>query len=122
MFTIDQDNAIRMSRGDSLYFSVFLNTGTTLQPQRYTLGTGDILYFAVMEPNQKFENALIKKSYTSEDKKNENGDTIIEFTPEDTENVISGMYYYTVKLQRFKDETSYSVDTVIPKRRFIIED
>ena len=128
MFQIAQDNSIRLSRGDYVVFSCFINAGDKLTLRRYTLNAdnearkGDILYFAIMEPNHKFEDAIVKKTFTADSPTNEFGDTLIELKPEDTENLLTGLYYYTVKLQRFADDGSYYVDTIIPDRRFVIED
>ena len=128
MFQIAQDNSIRLSRGDYVVFSCFINAGNKLTLRRYTLKDGDetkqgdILYFAIMEPNHKFEDAIVKKTFTADSPRNDFGDTLIEIKPEDTENLLIGFYYYTVKLQRFAEDGSYYVDTVIPDRRFVLED
>lgn len=122
MFQIAQDNSIRLSRGDSVVFSCFINAGNKISLRRYELREGDILYFALMEPNHSFEDAILKKTFTANDPKTESGDTLIEIKPTDTENLLTGLYYYTVKLQRFNEDGSYWVDTLIPDRRFVIED
>lgn len=121
MFQIAQDNSIRISRGDSVVFSCFINAGTKIQPRRYTMINGDILYFAVMEPNCKFEDAILKKTFDSSSPTNDDKDVLIEIKPTDTENLLPGLYYYTVKLQRTHEDGTYSVDTIIPERRFVIE-
>lgn len=122
MFQIAQDNSIRLSRGDYAVFSCFINAGNKLLKRRYKLHAGDTLYFAIMEPNHKFEDAIVKKTFTADDPQTEAGDTLIEIKPTDTEYLLSGLYYFTIKLQRFHDDGSYSVDTVIPDRRFVLED
>lgn len=71
---------------------------------------GAKIYFAVMEPNQLFENAIIKQIYT-EDNVNEQGDVVIKFTEKTTMNLLPGKYYYMAVL---KDKCN-GVVTVTPK-------
>lgn len=89
---------IKIVRGDSLAFPLFLNQGTKMQPERYTLQQGDVLYFAVTEPNQLFENAIIKKTYNADSLKTDEGDIIIRFCPDDTKLLLPSLYFYQVKL------------------------
>lgn len=110
MEQILNDNLIILNRGDSFSRPLFLNRGTKLQPMRYILsdGNGDVnkedeIYFAIMEPNQTFENAIIKKKYTYRDL-NSNNDVVIELRPEDTCELIPGQYFFTVKLRIPKDK------------------
>jgi len=92
-----------------------------MDPLNYGLRQNDRVYFAVMEPNQPFETALIKKVFTQADV-NENNEIMIKFKPKDTLCVLPGKYYYQIKLQRFNsdDPEDYDVDTVIDKTQFFI--
>lgn len=121
MFNIAFNGIVTINRGDSFSFPLVINTGTTLEPLIYSLSQTDNVYFAVMEPNQPFENALIKKKLTFNDC-DENGNVIVRFRPQDTQCVLPGKYYYQVKLQRFnsEDPTDYEVDTIIEKTLFWI--
>lgn len=121
MFNIAYNGIITMNRGDSFYFPLTINAGTNLEPLLYSLTPTDNVYFAVMEPNQPFENALIRKKFTFNDC-DENGNVIVRFKPQDTQCVLPGKYYYQVKLQRFnsEDPNDYEVDTVIEKTLFWI--
>ena len=121
MFNIAFNGIITINRGDSFSFPLVLNMGTTLNPSKYFLDEHAFIYFAVMEPNQPFENALIKKKYTVHDV-DEYGNVLIKFRPQDTQCVLPGKYYYQVKLQRFNsdDPEDYEVDTVIDKTLFYI--
>lgn len=119
MFNISYNGIITVNRGDSFKMPLFIDFGNALEPIRYTLTDNDIIYFGVMEPNQPFETALIRKKYTSKDL-NQNGDVVVEFTPKDTECVLPGKYYYQVKLQKFQPDGTYTVNTVIDKTQFFI--
>ena len=121
MFNIAFNGIITVNRGDSFQFPLVLNMGTNLEPEKYVLDSNAFVYFAVMEPNQPFENALIRKKFDSNDV-DENGNVIIKFRPQDTQCVLPGKYYYQVKLQRFNsdDPEDYDVNTVIEKTQFFI--
>ena len=115
MMTIGRDGSIQICRGDSFFVPLFINEGTDLQPIRYEMQEGDKVYVGVTEPNQPFENAIIKKVYNYDDEKTEYGDLLLVFDVEDTEHLLQGQYYYSVKIKR-----GDKVDTLIPERNFII--
>lgn len=121
MFNIAFNGIITVNRGDSFTLPLALNYGTNLDPYRYTLSDSCVVYFAVMEPNQPFEEALIRKRYTAEDA-DADGNIIIKFKPQDTQCVLPGKYYYQVKLQRFNSTNAedYEVDTIVDKTLFYI--
>lgn len=112
-------NIITMTAGDSFYSVLFINKGTLISPVRYELQTNDKVYLSIMEPNQEFENGIIRKVYTSQDI-NADGDIEIYLSPEDTQNVIAGTYYYSVKLQMQNDIGDAVVCTICPPKKFII--
>ena len=129
MFDINKYGMITMNRGDSWQTEIFVNIGTELQPIGYHLDEGEYVYFGVMEPNQPFEHALIRKridmSSASEDMPT--GYYNIGFEVEDTEFLMPGHYYYEVKLLRKRKdsegvviEDKFDVDTIIPKTKFVI--
>ena len=124
MFDISNEGIISVSRGDSFETPLFINEGTEIAPKRYELTENDVLYFAVMEPNQKFENAILKKMYDMNSEKNEEGDIIISFSPTDTEYLLCGKYYYTIKLRTHigegETENDYKVQTIIPQKEFYV--
>lgn len=122
MFNISDNCIINMTRGDSFEVALFLNQGTEADPLRYTLSDKDEVYFGVMECNQRFEDALIRKKFTHQDL-NENGDVVVSFQHEDTVNVFPDMYYYEVKLRKFNEvSNTYEVHTVVQKTKFFIEE
>lgn len=65
MFDISNEGNIQLIRGDSLSLALFINKGNELYPVRYDLTDDDTVYFALMEDGQLFENAILKKMYTS---------------------------------------------------------
>ena len=121
MFNISYDGIITINRGDSFRLPLMLNYGTKMEPLMYRMTPKSFVYFAVMEPNEPFENALIRKKYTIDDV-DEDGNIVIKFRPQDTQCVLPGKYYYQVKLQRLNldDPEDYEVDTVIDKTQFFI--
>lgn len=141
MLSISPNGIISMSKGDSWKTSIFINLGTALEPAAYNLEDGDYVYFGVMEPNQPFKDALICKKLDktnrtpittgSSDDNNKDGfkDGCVDlyFRSEDTEHLLPGVYYYEVKLLRpVVDEGAIaqgikeSIDTIIPRTKFII--
>lgn len=63
------NNIITVNRGDTFSFSLFINAGTHISPVNLMLTDTMSVYVGVMEPNQKFENAIIRKRYTKSDEK-----------------------------------------------------
>lgn len=116
MFERFADNCIKITRGDDAKSTLTINAGTKMRPEVYELKEGDQLLFHIMEPNQKFEDAFLKKIYTKDDL-DENKDVVIVFTHADTVDLVQGLYYYEVKLI----EADGTYITIIPMSRFIIE-
>lgn len=125
MFSISNNGIIRLNRGDTFSLSVTINIGTELDPVIYPLAEGDKVYFALMEPKQPFECALIRKVFTAEDQ-DEFGNITMDFSSDQTSNLVPGNYYYMVKLVRDMSEESGDekmlVDTIINKTKFILLD
>ena len=123
MLTIN-NNIITMSRADTVEFSLFINSGTEIQPQRYELTEYDTVYFAIMKPNQPFELATIKRIYTYESDKTLEGDLIITLNSSDTEFLSPGLYYYSLKMKTIdeNDNTKYTVNTIVPNTKLYIID
>lgn len=123
MFHISKNGYITMSRGDTWSTQIFVNLGTELEPSGYALKENEYLYFGLMEPGQPFEFALIRKRFSAEDAV---PDTVgyynISFDYKDTQELLPGVYYYQVKLQRFDEDGRELVDTIISKTKFIIVD
>lgn len=128
MFDINRYGMITMNRGDTWDTQIFVNIGTELLPWPYQLGINDYVYFGVMEPNQPFEHALIRKRIDKDDNIDpatgeplDAGYYNIKFDVKDTEFLMPGTYYYEVKLLRHNETTDEDkVDTIIPKTKFVI--
>ena len=126
MFNIAKNGIITITRGDSAETSLYINIGTELKPIKTALGKNDKVYLGVMEPNQLFEDAIIKKVYTYKDHTDKDDPYVLNifFDCEDTENLLPGVYYYSIKLYRPGDglTTKDRIDTIVPKRKFIVVD
>ena len=121
MFNISYNGIITVNRGDSFTAVMSLNAGNELNPIEYEMTPDSFVYFAVMEPNQPFEDAILKKKLDIDDM-NDTGDIVIHFKPQDTQCLLPGRYYYQVKLQVCDpdDYSKYEVHTIIDKTQFFI--
>ena len=118
-------NIIKMNRGDTYEFNLTIDDEGS-ENGKYLLQGNDTVYFGLMEPNSAFEQSLVKKIYTEEDR-DKDGNIFITIEPEDTEHLLPGVYYYSVKLevdhlQGKTYERIHKVITVINKTKFIILD
>lgn len=116
-------NIITINRGDTYSFDFTINDASS-PTSRYILSNDDVLYFGLMDPHQPFEHALVKKRFTKDDC-DEAGNLVITIRPEDTLDLIPGVYYYSIKLHRLADTDEDYIDeviTVINKTKFIIND
>ena len=121
-------NIIKINKGDSFSFNIRIPLVTDYT-KNYILTPRDAVYFALLYPNQPFEDALILRGYTLEDQDIESGEITIKITPNDTRHLAPGVYYYTIKLQRGGtlevvgdcDEPD-EVRTIIERTKFIINE
>ena len=122
MFNISSNGIVTVNRGDSFELPLILNIGSSINHQAYVPTEEDTIFIGIMEPNQPFETALIRKVATSADV-DEYGHVVVRFWPEDTECVLPGKYYYQVKLRTFDSaHQRYDVETVIDKTLFYIQE
>lgn len=123
MFNISVDGIISLTRGDCVSIPLFINKGTEIRPMRYELTDNDVIYVGICQPNEKFENAVVRKTYTKDNRTiNSHGDLVISFNTKDTEYLEDGLYYYIVKLATTNEDSSVDVQTIIQKTKFYIED
>lgn len=131
------NNIITVNRGDTISFPLFINKGTAIDPVKLELTDSMCLYVGVMEPNQRFEDAIIRKKYTKENVstdtnlvtkdyskiyvQEESGLILITFFPDDTVNLFPGKYYIEIKLVDTSTDPE-TVTTISPKRLFYIID
>lgn len=116
-------NIIQINRGDTFEFDFTINDETA-SDGRYILKNDDVLYFGIMDPHQPFENALVKKRFTKDDC-DAAGNLTITIRPEDTIDLVPGIYYYCIKLHKLQDTEEDYIDqvlTIIPKTKFVIFD
>ena len=119
---------IKINRGDSFELSVVIPRKDDYT-KPYFLTSRDALYFALMYPNQRFEDAIFVKGYTLEEQDVKTGEIIVKVVPNDTRALTPGVYYYTAKLQRGGtlevlddfDEPD-EVRTIIERTKFIINE
>ena len=109
---------INMFRGDSLDIPLDIRNGSVMNYEQYNLTDNDTVYFGLMEPNQKFEDAILKKVLTISDIDND-GNLIVKLEPIDTVDLLPGKYYYSIKLKQNSDN-SYDVYTLLKETEFWI--
>lgn len=115
------DNGIiNLMRGDSFSTPIYINLGTKLNPIYKTLTHDDKLYFALMEPNQAFEDAVLKKVFDCTDDTDINGNTLLQLEPKDTEKLLVGKYYYMIKLRTFDVYGKEYVKTIVEPTQFFL--
>ena len=124
MIDLSRNGIIEVNRGDSFELPLFINQGTDITPIRYNMkNSNSEVYVGVMEPNQPFERAIVRKKYTKNDI-NENGDIVVKFTSNDTTCLLPGKYYYQVKIKLYNDydnnKEDCDINTIIPMTQFII--
>lgn len=126
MINIDSTNKIiTLTRGDTESITFKTNTGSGVEPKYYEMTEDDKLYFALMEPNQKFEDAILKKVIDYNTYSLSGKEYIIKFNTADTEHLLPGTYYYQIKLYIENDpenEGNESLYTIVPKTKFFILD
>lgn len=127
-------NIIKINRGDSFEFS-FRIPDKTNPDKNYILTDEDAVFFALVQPHQRFEDAIFIKGYDHTDliKTSENGvptgEILVELLPSDTRHLAPGIYYYTVKLQRGGTleaatacDDAKEIRTIIERTKFIINE
>lgn len=150
MIKVSANRIIELNRGDTVDTPLYINIGTALEPYYYEMHeawkeidevsirdyviykkendkyygyVGDVAYFALLEPNQRWENALIKKTFTALDFNKEEYYVTLHLDPEDTEYLKTKTYYYEVKLYRCVkpgiDDESH-IDTVVNRTKFVL--
>lgn len=117
MISISPNKIIRFMRGDSL--TIPLNK--IYDEKKIILNKSDKLYLGIMEPNQRFEDSIIRKSYDYYSKRDSNKNIIIRLEPEDTEFLRPGKYYYMLKLLTYNEDGFEDIDTLIPSTLFWLE-
>lgn len=100
MATIQNDGTISINRGDVFISPLFINCpGDDDKPIRYDIRKhpNARVWFSIMQPNQSFEKAVIRKVFTFEDS-NEFGDVVVKLKSKETQTLMQGKYYYQAKI------------------------
>ena len=119
---------IKINRGDSCELDIDVFSAKS-GGRPYLLTPSDAVYFAIVYPHQRFEDAILIKGCTSEDQNVNTGVITVKIVPNDTRCLAPGVYYYTAKLQRGGTLENLSdldepdeVTTLIERTKFIIND
>lgn len=119
---------IKINRGDSFSYKINV-TADKAGNSPYLLSSEDAVYFAILYPHQKFEDAVLLRGYTKEDQDGETGEIIVQLSPNDTRCLCPGIYYYTVKLQRGGTlgvvddlDEPLEIRTLVERTKFIINE
>jgi hypothetical protein len=119
---------IKINRGDSFEFKMAINEKNKCF-EKHLLAVNEAVYFALLYPHQRFEDAILIKGYTLEDQDVETGELKIKIEPNDTRTLTPGVYYYTVKLQRggtleaiHDFDKPEEVRTIIERTKFVINE
>ncbi len=127
---------ITMNRGEFFSFDAAIYDDST-PSGLYEMKANDVLYFALMEPHSKFEDAIILRAYGIYDGALIPGTKSRMFTIEinrgDTVNLAPGTYYYTLKLQKNVpadlladgmglSDPNAQLSTVVKRTKFIIHE
>lgn len=121
MGTIASNGIINLMRGDSFTTPIYINVGSKLSPKYYTLGPTDKLYFGLMEPNQAFEDAVLKKVIDFTADTDKDGNPLLRLNPIDTERLLVGKYYYMVKLRTIDAFGQEVVRTIVSPTLFWLQ-
>lgn len=120
MFNIASNGIVTVNRGDSFTLPIVLRQGSSMVDELYELTPQDTLYIGIMEPNQPFETAILRKKVSYAD--TEGGNIQVYFNPNDTQCLLPGKYYYQVKLESKESNGTTYVETVIDKTLFYIKE
>lgn len=146
MLKINENQIIKMSKGDDAKFPLFLNRGSTVEPIRYLLNKGDgceiyfyilnthgdILVKKIFKTSGEIETYVlgVKQPDTFYNNINENGDLMLRLMHDDTVNLDSGLYKYQIKAKLVdltepelpSGDTNYVYMTVTNKIDFYLLD
>ena len=128
----------KINRGDSFEFTTFA-TDKNDHTQKYKLSDKDTFYFALCYPNTDFSNAIILKGCTADsideitgqpDQNPETLDITVRLTPNETQRLEPGVYYYTTKLFTGntpgvlwdRSDAPKEVRTIIERTKFIVNE
>ena len=115
MTNISNNGIITIHRGDTFQAPILINIGTKINPEFYALDDRDVVYISICEPNQLFEDGLIRRIVTQEQFDFERH-AWLNLSSEDTSNVKAGVYYYEIRIKLVDD----TVAVIVPRKKFIV--
>lgn len=116
-----ENGIITLMRGDSFSMPIRINDGTRLEPHFRKLSARDTVYFGLMKPGQAFEDAVVKKVYDNSSPTDAEANVLLRLNPEDTINLLTGKYYYMIKLRTFDELDNEWVRTIVQPTLFYLE-
>lgn len=114
---ISFNQIIRVTRGDTENISL----ASIIDNAKEVIAAADAFdtfYMGIMEPGQLFEDAILKKVVRFSDIVDNK--VIFHFDSEDTENLLPGKYYYSIK-QGNTETGETQVLTLVPNTIFWLE-
>lgn len=120
MINISNNGFISMHRGDTFTVPLFINMGTKEDPIRLYMSQhpNAEVFLGIMEPNQPFEQALIKKRFTASNEFNQFGDLVVSFKDIDTLNILPGLYYYCIKARL--EQYDHNINCELPDSNYVL--
>lgn len=112
-----RDRIMGVNRGDSFKMPLFINIGGKMKKRRYILSYDDTVFLSICEPDQQFEDGVIRKTFNRKNL-NKQGDVEIVLKPSDTEMLVPGCYYLELKIKL----TNGKIATILPRRKFYIDE
>ena len=121
MTSIDNNGNITICKGDTIEYPIFIDASKDIfHSIRFSLTYKDELYFYLFYPNYDKKDYLIKQKYDIRDQ-NIFGDILFRLSSEDTKDLLSGTYYYSLVLKRYlKEDRKIIETTLVPCRKFIV--
>ena len=112
---------IRIIRGDTQEFTLVLQTGDRLNPESYEVTKEDSFYFGITEPNKIFQDSIVKKVYDINNFEfDDQNNLVIRLNPNDTNYLLPGTYYYSIKAVTKRANEADIITTLIPATLFDI--
>lgn len=119
MYQVLANGIITLTRGDTFNYTFSLEDDIG---QKIVLTDDDNIYFGICEPGQLWENAIVRKicEKLMDDNDNYTGEYSITLNSIDTQFLVPGKYYYSIKLKQIIDDKEI-VSTIREKMLFWIE-
>ena len=120
MYQVLDNGIITLTRGDTFNYTFSLSDD--VKGGKIILTEDDDIYFGLCEPNQLWENAIVKKVCEKlvDDNNKYTGEYKLSLNSIDTQFLCEGKYYYSIKLRQIINEEEI-VTTIKEKTLFWIE-